>query len=554
MAEIRLKRNYWFFLQTLALLQLGCSICALSDATTPDNTFYEEPDLVCEEQNLEYKHPLFQRDYSAFKFTVQDHKGELHPLISNSSCGLWVAPDSESLLVYAEYDGCYVTLKDKYYLMTMFIELNSTGEWEKYETETLRCPVFQAMDAPTHNMCSAVHIDNRFPCASPITSQEFCIQHGCCYDPSDPSTPCYFSNKVTAQCTADGEFSVVISKDLTWPPLNLSSLRFPFGNSNECSPVMQNTAFLQFQFALSDCGTTRKEDGENVIYENEIIARKEVKTWNGASVTRDSTFRMHIRCSYTVTGSVPLKVEVAMLSPPPPASSYGPLTMEMRIAKDSQYKQYYGLDDYPIVKVLSEPVFVEVRILQRSDPALALILNQCWSTSSEDLLQKQWPLLIDGCPFSGDSYKTQVISTKEIASEDIPSYYKRFIVRTFSFVSISPLSLEGLIYFHCSASVCVPSSLDSCETKCSSVKKKRTVHHNQNLSLEGSITAGPIKFHLDYEEKSHIQEGSHHVRSSQVEWIFAVGVMLAGSIAGILFGARHCLLKEKQYNNEHIRV
>ncbi|KAM4795637.1 zona pellucida sperm-binding protein 4-like [Rhinophrynus dorsalis] len=274
-----------------------------------------------------------------------DNEGKLKVLTNDSSCGMWVTADSDgSLVIEVAYDGCYITKMDNYYAMTMFLEHNTTGAWEVYEKEDLRCPVSQ----------------------------------------------------VTVQCTKDGWISVTIFKDITVPPLVLSSVRFPRGRSPECSPVTQSDALLIFHFPLSACGTTRKEDGVHVIYENDLVADMDIRTWSGGSIFRDSTFRLQICCSFTASGFVPLDVDVFTPRPPPPASSSGSLTLEMRIAQDPQYRQYYARENYPVVKRLREPLYVEVCILHRHDSALTLILDQCWATpSAEPLKLPQWPILVN---------------------------------------------------------------------------------------------------------------------------------------------------------------
>lgn len=61
------------------------------------------------------------------------------------------------------------------------------------------------------------------------------------------------------------------------------------------------------------------------------------------------------------------------------------------------YTSYYSEEDYPVTKVLREPVFVEVRILERTDPNLILVLDHCWATSNpESLSMPQWDLVING--------------------------------------------------------------------------------------------------------------------------------------------------------------
>lgn len=63
---------------------------------------------------------------------------------------------------------------------------------------------------------------------------------------------------------------------------------------------------------------------------------------------------------------------------------------------DQHYSEYYSHGDYPVVKVLRDPVFLEVRILRRTDPKLVLVLHECWATPSTNPLQQpQWPILVN---------------------------------------------------------------------------------------------------------------------------------------------------------------
>lgn len=64
---------------------------------------------------------------------------------------------------------------------------------------------------------------------------------------------------------------------------------------------------------------------------------------------------------------------------------------------DETFSSFYEEGDYPLVRLLREPVHVEVRLLQRTDPRLVLLLHQCWATPGANPFQQpQWPLLKDG--------------------------------------------------------------------------------------------------------------------------------------------------------------
>lgn len=67
------------------------------------------------------------------------------------------------------------------------------------------------------------------------------------------------------------------------------------------------------------------------------------------------------------------------------------------IADVAAYSSFYRSSDYPISKVLREPVYVEVRLLGRSDPNIVLNLEHCWATSTPNPQSvPQWDLLVDG--------------------------------------------------------------------------------------------------------------------------------------------------------------
>ncbi|XP_078506869.1 zona pellucida sperm-binding protein 4-like [Lissotriton helveticus] len=354
------------------------------------------------------------------------------------------------------------------------------------------------MDAPSPNTCDAVAFPNRLLCGSLPITREVCEALDCCYDPRTSTTPCYFGNPVTAQCSPDGQATIAISTDVTVPSLDLKSVRL-LTVSSSCSElnVYQTSGFLAYRFPLV-CGGVQQVKSDTTIYENRLEATRSVLTANGASISRDSTFRLTVRCTFASSSSfIPLQVEVFTLPPPLPVSSPGPLLIEMRIAKDQTYSAYYSIAEYPVLKVLRDPVFVEVRMLQRTDPALMLVLNQCWATPSSDAHQSmQWPITVDRCPYAGDNYKTLVLRVREtFPALQRPSHYQRFVVSTFTFVDKAQQNMMGPVFFHCAASVCVPSARDSCSSACSSRKRRMIQDWDMDAEPVSLVTAeGPVLF------------------------------------------------------------
>lgn len=61
------------------------------------------------------------------------------------------------------------------------------------------------------------------------------------------------------------------------------------------------------------------------------------------------------------------------------------------------FTSFYTEADYPVVKVLRDRVYVEIRLLERTDPSLVLTLGHCWTTTTPNPYSlPQWDLLVDG--------------------------------------------------------------------------------------------------------------------------------------------------------------
>ncbi|XP_067857612.1 zona pellucida sperm-binding protein 4-like [Heptranchias perlo] len=324
-----------------------------------------------------------------------------------------------------------------------------------------------------------------------------------------PADKCWLSPKnrkdcgfpgIKAICTKDGRVLIAISKDLTLPPVNLTTLHLKDGDGAECSPTVASADTVLFQFAVTECGATPRLDGVNVLYETDVLGEFEILDGALGSVTRDSPFRLHVRCSYKGSQESDLQVKprVYTLSPPLPATEAGILLLELRIAKDGGYRSWYVASDYPILSVLRDPVFVEVRVLNRNDPSLVLLLNDCWAThTAEPYSGLRWDLLVERCPFAGDNYKTRLLPVNADSHLRFPTHHNRFVVSTFAFWDrVSGRALSGEVYFHCSAEVCYPSTRENCTAPCS--PKRRRSADNRSGAL---VTAdGPILF-LEGEER-----------------------------------------------------
>ncbi|XP_059417831.1 zona pellucida sperm-binding protein 4-like isoform X8 [Carassius carassius] len=345
----------------------------------------------------------------------------------------------------------------------------------------------------------AVADSEQIQCGLPGISGAECEAINCCFN----AQQCFYGRTVTVQCIRDGQFVVVVSRDVTLPRLSLDSVHLLGGNDPPCAPVGSTPSFAIYQFPVTACGTSVMEDGGYVVYENRMTSSYEVGIGPYGSITRDSHFEFLFQCRYSETSVEALVVEVNSVPPPPPVAAPGPLRVELRLANgqcvtkgcaegDEAYTSYYSDADYPITKVLQEPVYVEVHIMERTDPNIVLMLGRCWTTSTPSPLSlPQWDLLIDGCPYQDDRYLTTLVPVTGSSGLQFPTHYKRFVVKMFTFVDPASLAaLQETIFIHCSTEVCHPSS-GSCEQSCTRKRRDtpiKAVSGEQTVVSSGAVT------------------------------------------------------------------
>ncbi|NXS50474.1 ZP1 protein, partial [Balaeniceps rex] len=364
----------------------------------------------------------------------------------------------------------------------------------------------------------------RMACVAP-QGREACLQAGCCYDDMDRVAPCYYGNTATVQCLLDGHFVLVVPRGLATQPYNLDSVRLASTQAG-CQPLRVTETFVMFRFPVTQCGTTVQVIEDRLIYENQLISTIDVQGSPRGSITRDSVYILQARCIYNASDLLPLRMEVAVPPTAAPLAMLGPLGLQLRIATgerpirpvppsaaprpqpaqplalpaDESYSSYHPDGDYPLVRVLRDPIYVEVRLLQKTDPNLVLVLHHCWASPSTDAgAEPQWPILVDGCPFAGDNYRTQLVPVGPASPQlPFPSHYQRFVISTFTFVEPPSMAvLEGEVYISCSASVCHLAQPEPCRPSCHlgvpsrarrSLGDKRTAEAAGTVTSQGRIT------------------------------------------------------------------
>ncbi|XP_028835182.1 zona pellucida glycoprotein 2, like 2 [Denticeps clupeoides] len=386
----------------------------------------------------------------------------------------------------------------------------------------LRDPATQFQTKGYSDGLCQVRESDRVPCGDSSATRANCESVNCCFD----GRQCYYGSAVTLQCTRDGQFVIVVAKDVTLPELSLDSLRLLEGSGGPCVPIDSNAAFVIYQFPFTSCGTTVKEEHGYIVYENIMFSTYEVGIGPRGSITRDSSFELYIQCRYSDTAVEALVLDVNPLPPPSNVALGGPLRVALRLANGpcttkgcsnaEVYSSFYTDMEYPVTKVLREPVYVEVHILERTDPNIVLLLDHCWATSTQDpLSQPQWDLLIDGCPYNEDHYLTTVVPVDSTSGLQFPTHYKRFVMKMFTFVQdTSLLPLETTVFIHCSTSVCLPSASEPCQQACRS-RKQRSLADRKDSMERVVVTSGKVIMIAALYNRSQVDDASSVLPSEE---------------------------------------
>ncbi|KAM4713133.1 zona pellucida protein AX 1 [Anableps anableps] len=315
---------------------------------------------------------------------------------------------------------------------------------------------------------------------------------------SDLFLACYFP-LLTTKCYPNGTISALAVKVESVPNLDPSWLTL---KDQSCTPVSSNDRFAQFTFSADSCGTTRSFFDHYMMYENEIGLCYSMKGVAHTSPV-DPEYRQTVSCYYVVNDTQMVAFHAKQrLHEPKAGIGSGQMVVQMRLATDSSYQNFYEAEDYPVVKYLREPLYFEVELAQSTDPHLELILDNCWATlEKEGTSLPSWDIIVDSCTYLGDNYATVFSTVSVDARVSVPSHYKHFSMTMFAFIQEEQV-LKHEVYVHCDLVICDTTSPREgiCQGQCANLsmkgtpKQMRRGQRSTTSTHQKQTSSGPIVF------------------------------------------------------------
>uniref|UniRef100_A0A3B4UXA6 ZP domain-containing protein n=1 Tax=Seriola dumerili TaxID=41447 RepID=A0A3B4UXA6_SERDU len=128
------------------------------------------------------------------------------------------------------------------------------------------------------------------------------------------SKRCLFKTEDMIVCSADGTMTVVMTPTATWPtvrPERTSLL------DRTCGPKQADRSRVLFEFKVDSCGTRAMVGESYMVYENEILHDRQLIADGPNFITRESQFKLTVRCFYPLSGVNRLTVDRTFRSETP---------------------------------------------------------------------------------------------------------------------------------------------------------------------------------------------------------------------------------------------
>ncbi|XP_075711651.1 uncharacterized protein LOC142748436 [Rhinoderma darwinii] len=285
----------------------------------------------------------------------------------------------------------------------------------------------------------------------------------------------------TLLCLANGTMIVVVDSSVTKPVFNAQKAHLRDPN---CTPQEATNERALFNFAAYTCGTTRRFDGDYLVYENEVTFDRQVLLPGQPIISRDSSYRLTVRCRYPIRDTLwlggqyksgAIEQRLAVTQAKVLRRRARTHVAELKIAKDENFTAFYQNGDFPVSVQPTDVLYFQADV-QTPEPITAL--KDCWATTfpGQDGITR-WDLIVDGCDAETETFSTEVQTS--------PDWSSRFKVK----IHDAPTSQ---LFIHCKVLICDATSQgQSCPKTCNQTELLMD-KSAAPLSTE-VVSAGPIQ-------------------------------------------------------------
>ncbi|XP_058852668.1 uncharacterized protein LOC131699596 [Acipenser ruthenus] len=364
-----------------------------------------------------------------------------------SACGYTLEEKDGKTVFTVSYMACHVKTLNNWYVLTVLFTPYSSRQ---REVTVSSCPV---PPNPIPQEGCLIPAEQQLPCGPSKLSPALCRARGCCMNPK--TRRCFYPLEM---CTADEQFVFAVYRKSFNPEVNPASLAL--AGDQSCLPVLCTPDYAIFKFPVTGCGTRTFVVGETRVYLAEVQSLIQRRQWTYGLVTSDSPFRqcstlstpsLLVECRYSKGNVASTGFLVKTPTDLRPAPHLGVFQVQLQIAKDGTFSQFYPSSSLPVSLLLGSRVYLELRLINPTDPSLVLLVHYCiaYPRSSSAV----WVLLYQGCPNVLDYGSSASLHVD--GQPPHSKFRRRFSLRTFQFLS-SGLALDEEISFMCSTEVCSP--------------------------------------------------------------------------------------------------
>ncbi|XP_066578235.1 uncharacterized protein LOC136768084 [Amia ocellicauda] len=353
---------------------------------------------------------------------------------------------------------------------------------------------------------------------------------------------CTFPVRELLVCKSDGVMVVVADLSDSLPPLDPRRTTLL---DRACQPSETDSSRALFRFGVDTCGTIRAQvEKDFLVYENEVLYRQKLSPSPDPKITRDSEYRLTIRCRYPANATRTLAAHRSS-TPSPQVTRWGKslldshhhfargqrkprsvLNTRARFATDRTFSSFHYA--FPVRLAQRESLFLELGLVD-PPPSLALLLLRlwdCWATptpDAQDRLRKD--LLSDGCLVSSDAYR--------VTFPPAPTRLDAGLLQRLEITALGPVEEHctwGQAYFHCSVLLC-NSTADVCSKTCTPGEKTSGHSSLPSPVPVALVSAGPV-------QRVRIAEKPLPARVLAVGVVAAAGGVLVLSLGGLALRRR----------------